>query len=119
MILDKIKDLYKRRASHQGNITTLQVYYEDILTRGLNTPQVQGRLFYLTLLLCCLGREIQGFHIIQVNNLEEQYKKELRNERATAQEKLGMMQGYLFVSCLHLYWNFSTQSCFTKEIRNR
>ncbi|ETE56923.1 Amyotrophic lateral sclerosis 2 chromosomal region candidate gene 12 protein-like protein, partial [Ophiophagus hannah] len=37
-------------------------------------------------------REIQGFHIIQVNNLEEQYKKELRNERATAQEKLATMQ---------------------------
>ncbi|XP_070588165.1 flagellum-associated coiled-coil domain-containing protein 1 [Erythrolamprus reginae] len=37
-------------------------------------------------------REIQGFHIIQLNNLEERYKKELRNERATAQEKLATMQ---------------------------
>ncbi|KAG8124757.1 hypothetical protein E2320_020126, partial [Naja naja] len=37
-------------------------------------------------------RDIQGFHIIQVNNLEEQYKKQLRNERATAQEKLATMQ---------------------------
>ncbi|KAM6459780.1 flagellum-associated coiled-coil domain-containing protein 1 [Liasis olivaceus] len=37
-------------------------------------------------------REIQAFHIAEVNNLEEQYKKELRNERATAQEKLGTMQ---------------------------
>ncbi|KAL7991518.1 hypothetical protein Chor_015774, partial [Crotalus horridus] len=37
-------------------------------------------------------REIQGFHILEVNNLEEQYKKELRNERATAQEKLAAMQ---------------------------
>ncbi|XP_032090816.1 flagellum-associated coiled-coil domain-containing protein 1 [Thamnophis elegans] len=37
-------------------------------------------------------RDIQGFHITEVNNLEEQYKKELRNERATAQEKLATMQ---------------------------
>ncbi|XP_039210102.1 flagellum-associated coiled-coil domain-containing protein 1-like, partial [Crotalus tigris] len=51
-------------------------------------------------------REIQGFHILEVNNLEEQYKKELRNERATAQEKLGMMHKYLFISYLHVSWNF-------------
>ncbi|XP_061463990.1 flagellum-associated coiled-coil domain-containing protein 1 [Rhineura floridana] len=37
-------------------------------------------------------REINSFHAAEMNALEEQYKKELRNERATAQEKLGGMQ---------------------------
>nr|XP_020667417.1 amyotrophic lateral sclerosis 2 chromosomal region candidate gene 12 protein [Pogona vitticeps]XP_020667418.1 amyotrophic lateral sclerosis 2 chromosomal region candidate gene 12 protein [Pogona vitticeps]XP_020667419.1 amyotrophic lateral sclerosis 2 chromosomal region candidate gene 12 protein [Pogona vitticeps]XP_020667420.1 amyotrophic lateral sclerosis 2 chromosomal region candidate gene 12 protein [Pogona vitticeps]XP_020667421.1 amyotrophic lateral sclerosis 2 chromosomal region candi len=37
-------------------------------------------------------REIQAFHASELSAVEEQYKKELRNERATAQEKLAGMQ---------------------------
>lgn len=44
-------------------------------------------------LLYDLCRDMKTHHAAEMETLEEQYKKELRSERATAQEKLGTLPG--------------------------
>ncbi|XP_053135637.1 flagellum-associated coiled-coil domain-containing protein 1 isoform X2 [Hemicordylus capensis] len=66
-------------------------------------------------------RELKSCHIIEMAALEEQYKKELRTERATAQEKLaGMQKEYKYLkNAFRLYQDSISDEMEEKWLRRQ